>query len=401
MRVVYLYHGDWPKGATRVARQTRSLAEAGHDVTLLSRNYTRRPRNESTPWMQVRRLRAFPSAFLNKLMNFPLFVHPAWLLALRRTCLDSRADCIVVADLPLAPTAVRVGGSLGLPVHYDMAEVYPLFLKSLRETTAVSLTDRLVKNPVIAERVESFVFDHVDSISVVSEESRLRCLSRGVDPGKVVVVGNTPEAPEQLAGDHPLPADLAPWCEDDRLLFVGVILADRGLVEAVEAMRGVVQERPRTALIVVGDGPDRGRVESRIRDLGLEQHVAMLGWKEPTELPGYLQHCHVGLLPFVDSAHVRVTLANKLFDYMGAGLPFLAVDVPPMRRVFEETGAGCLYAPGGDNLARQITKMLSEPAQLTAMGKRGKAAVAARYRWSVDGEIFVRRVEATARSGRQ
>lgn len=401
MKVVYLYHGDWPKGATRVARQTRSLFEAGHDVTLVSRNYLRRARSESTGWMQVHRLRAFPTALLNRLMNFPLFVHPTWWWELRRACLEGPAECIVVADLPLAPMAVWVGRLLGVPVHYDMAEVYPLFLRSLRETTTVRLTDRLVKDPSVALRVESFVFSRVDSISVVSEESRLRCVSRGVGPEKLVVVRNTPEDPQRLAADYPLPEDLAHWRDYDRLLFVGVILADRGLVEAVEAMRAIVKERPRTVLVVVGDGPDRGRVESRIKDLDLEEHVAMLGWKEPTKLPAYLRHCHVGLLPFLDSAHVRVTLANKLFDYMGAGLPFLAVDVPPMRRIVEETHAGRLYAPGGEKLARGIKQMLSERACLAEMGNKGKEAVADRYRWSVDGEAFVRRVEATVRARRQ
>lgn len=43
---------------------------------------------------------------------------------------------------------------------------------------------------------------------------------------------------------------------------------------------------------------------------------------------------------------MHTTLATKLFDYMALGLPVLASDVRPMRRVPEETGAAVAFRPG-------------------------------------------------------
>ena len=51
----------------------------------------------------------------------------------------------------------------------------------------------------------------------------------------------------------------------------------------------------------------------------------MLGWQPHASLPAYYQQAQVGLIPFLDSSHIRITLANKLFDYMAAGLPVIAV----------------------------------------------------------------------------
>ena len=104
----------------------------------------------------------------------------------------------------------------------------------------------------------------------------------------------------------------------------------------------------------------------------------------------YYQHAQVGLLPFLDCAHIRITLANKLFDYMAAGLPVVAVDVPPMRRILDESGAGLLFPPGDvPALAQRIVALLCDSQLRRSCGTRGRAAVQRKYRWSVDERAFL------------
>jgi glycosyltransferase involved in cell wall biosynthesis len=166
---------------------------------------------------------------------------------------------------------------------------------------------------------------------------------------------------------------------------VGTLLADRGVKEAVEALELVVQEIPDACLVVVGDGLDRPRIAQTVERLGLDDHVALLGWHRHSRLAEFYQHCHVGLLPFLDTPHVRVTLANKLFDYMGAGLAVLAADLPPMRRVLEGVGAGVLYTVGSTRaLAEQLVRLLKDPDRCRALGARGREAVVAQYHWGRD-----------------
>jgi glycosyltransferase involved in cell wall biosynthesis len=80
-----------------------------------------------------------------------------------------------------------------------------------------------------------------------------------------------------------------------------------------------------------------------------------------------------------------VTLANKLFDYMAAGLPVVAVDVPPMRRVLDETDAGVLYPPDDVGaLAGGIVELLNDPPRRERLGANGRRAVMTRYSWRQD-----------------
>jgi glycosyltransferase involved in cell wall biosynthesis len=206
----------------------------------------------------------------------------------------------------------------------------------------------------------------------------------------LVIVGNTPENVDALGAYPPMPADLEPWKGRPRVLFVGTLIGDRGVTAAVEAMNLVIRDVPDAALIVVGDGPDRRRIQAAIDQAGLRRHVALLGWRESPDLTAYYHHADVGLLPFQDTPHIRVTLANKLFDYMAAGLPVVAVDVPPMRRIVDETGAGILYPPGDiPALARAIIGLLSDPSSRARLGARGRRAAVANYCWREDQKRLV------------
>lgn len=384
-RLVYVYDGDWPRGATRVVKETRSLAAAGHAVHLVARNETRDPRVEDTGWMTVHRLPAFGPRLLNKAINFPYFFNPFWIRAIWSVARAERADGILVADLPLGPTALWVGRALGLPVYFDMVEVYPEFLRTLWEFEPMGWTDHLVRNPRVAEWLERRVLPRFDTVFVVSEESRLRAIGLGVAPERLVILGNTPEHPEELAAERPCPEPLRPHQGRPVLLFVGTIIQDRGVLRAVEAMPRVLAAVPDALLVVVGDGPARAEAEAAAERLGVAGQVLWAGWRPHTELAAWYRHADVGLQPFLDGSHVRITLANKLFDYMAAGLPVAATDLPSTRRILEDADAGILLPvddPAG--FADGLIGLLRDPERRRRLGANGQRAVADRYSWRHD-----------------
>lgn len=389
MKVLYLYDGPWPKGATRVRKETRVLAEAGHEVHLVARNVERAPVVEQESWMTVWRLPHFPITLLRYALNFPLFLNPVWLWTIYRVIRKTRPDLILVCDLPLAPCAVWFGKLFKLPVHYDMGEIYPEFLRSLRMLEKQNFFKRLIRNPALAEWLERPVLRSVACTYVVSDESRDRAVALGVEPARLVIVGNTPETLTDADPNAPVPEDIADLVAEGReiLLFVGIIIADRGVMDVIRVMRELQKRRPKAALVVVGDGPERPNLVREVEQLGLADSVRLVGWKLPEQIGGYYRTASIGLLPFRDSPHVRLTLANKLFDYMGARLPILSSDLPSTARVLEETGAGRLHrADDGMDLARVAADMLDQPQEMRAMGERGRHAAETVYSWQRDAE---------------
>jgi glycosyltransferase involved in cell wall biosynthesis len=110
--------------------------------------------------------------------------------------------------------------------------------------------------------------------------------------------------------------------------------------------------------------------------------------------PAYYAAAIIGVLPFRRTQHISITLANKLFDYMGASLPVLASDLPSTRRVVEETGAGILVPPeDASALADAIVKLARDPALRAQLGRAGRRAVETRYSWADDSRRFVEAIE--------
>jgi len=346
--------------------------------------------------MRVWRLPRIPIAPLRYALNFPLFVNPVWLGSIDKLIRRTRPDLILSCDLPLAPCAVWFGRYYGIPVHFDMGEVYPEFLRSLRMLERQGPIKRFVRTPGFADRMERYVLRRVSAVYVVSEESRARCVRLGVPPEKLVIVGNTPDNIAALRTPMAPPADLADLVRDglDILLFVGILIADRGVVDVIRAFPRILADQPRTALVVVGDGPARPELEAAARNPALRDRVRVLGWKAPEELPGYYQASRIGLIPFRDSPHVRITLANKLFDYLATGLPVLASDLPPNRRILEESGAGRLHRSDDPvDLARTAIAMLADTLGLAEMRQRALHAADSLYSWECDAARLCRAVE--------
>ncbi|NBO17697.1 MAG: glycosyltransferase [Proteobacteria bacterium] len=77
---------------------------------------------------------------------------------------------------------------------------------------------------------------------------------------------------------------------------------------------------------------------------------------------------------------------NKLFEYMAAGLPVIASDLPFARAVIEAHRCGLLVSPPTDAaaIAAAIGKILQNPQEAAEMGQRGRAAVEQHYSWQLE-----------------
>ena len=393
MTVLYVYDGHWPLNATRVGKHVDALLRAGHRVHLLSRSMRGLPRREVKGDLSVARMPYLSIPVLNRVVNYPLFLNPAWLWHIWWHAHETRPSCIVVRDLPLAPAALLVGKMLGVPVHYDMAEVYPLGMLSIlpHELTPAI---RVVRATRAAYAVERLVLRGAATTFVVSEESLARCRELGVAADRVVLVGNTPADAEALRAPWPVPDDMRDVAGQPVAVFVGNLFADRGLDHAIDAMAVVVRELPAATLVVIGEGRDRARLEAQIARLGLGSRVRLLGWRHHSAQPAYLRHSQVGVLPYPSTPHTCITLPNKLFDYMAAGLPVVAADIPPIRRIVRDADVG-LLTPPGDHVAfgKALLTLFKDQEMRARYGRNGLDAIAGRYSWKQDERRLVERIE--------
>jgi glycosyltransferase involved in cell wall biosynthesis len=123
------------------------------------------------------------------------------------------------------------------------------------------------------------------------------------------------------------------------ILYQGAVNIGRGLEEIIRAMEHLADLR----LIIIGDGDIRKELTKLVQDLGVGDRVCLPGRIPFENLAWYTRQATLGISIEQDiGLNYRYALPNKLFDYMQAGLPVLASDLPEIRRVVEDAQFGII-----------------------------------------------------------
>lgn len=168
-----------------------------------------------------------------------------------------------------------------------------------------------------------------------------------------------------------------------KLLFCGRLDARKGFPIAVRAFRQLVQERPTLRLVVAGDGPDRGVVDSL--PASVRQRVTMLGALPSVELPPVYAACDLYLGTAVGGESFGIVLAEA----MAAGLPVVASDIPGYDEVVTDGVDGLLVRPRDPAaVAAAAARVLDDPAMAERLTRGGRARS-----HSFDWSVIVARLE--------
>jgi glycosyltransferase involved in cell wall biosynthesis len=137
-------------------------------------------------------------------------------------------------------------------------------------------------------------------------------------------------------------------------------------MDLLGAFAGLLPQIPGARLVIVGDGPLRASIESRVVELGLQQSVSMLG--ERRDIPQVLAALDVFCLPS-DLEGMPMTV----LEAMAAGLPVVASDVGGIPELVEHERTGLLVKPAAPHeLGTAILSLAHDPARSRAMGSLGR-----------------------------
>lgn len=134
----------------------------------------------------------------------------------------------------------------------------------------------------------------------------------------------------------------------------------------VEAFALLAPQWSDARLLIVGDGPERGRLESVARSRGVQDRVVFAGFipDAPRCLPA---------MDLYISASLREGLPLSLLEAMACGLAVVATRVPGHEDVVEHNTTGLLVPPNDPRaLADAAASLLADPERRRRMGEAGR-----------------------------
>jgi len=156
-----------------------------------------------------------------------------------------------------------------------------------------------------------------------------------------------------------------------QLLFVGRLAGVKGLAVLIEAMAKLRDQQMPLALTIIGDGPDRARLEQQVEKLQLTFQVDFVGYQSPAAVSDILGRTDIFVLPsFAEGVPV------VLMEAMASGVPVIATRIAGISELVEENQSGLLVPPGDtQSLTQNIATLVQDPARRTSMGQIGRAKV--------------------------
>jgi glycosyltransferase involved in cell wall biosynthesis len=198
----------------------------------------------------------------------------------------------------------------------------------------------------------------------------------GVPAEKIVVIYN---AVEPVDGVEPLPVPLR---TPVKAVTVGRLVPWKQVNGLLEALTEV----PELGLMVVGDGPERPRLERRARELGVQDRVYFAGRRPKKEALSLMAACDLFVL---NSAHEG--LPHVVLEAMALGLPVVATATGGTPEVVRDGETGVLVPGRYGTLGASLSALARDPALRRRLGRAARQWIGER----LSAENMIRLTEET------
>jgi len=202
----------------------------------------------------------------------------------------------------------------------------------------------------------------VSRVLTNSDEGRMALIASGTPDRKVVVLENGVDLDRFRGFPPPLSRLGTP-----HIGTVANLRTVKNIDGLMRAARLVLNRMPEVRFTVVGDGPERGKLEALRQELNLGENFTLLG---PTnDIPGYLRSLDLFVLPSHSEG-----MSNALLEAMAAGRAMVATNVGANGKLLAG-GCGTLVKPGDPTaLAEAIQAMLADPRTAQSCSRAAQTA---------------------------
>lgn len=380
MRILYLTQWFDPEPILKGAAFAKGLADRGHHVEVVT-GYPNYPtgklfpgyrmslyRREVVDGITVHRLPLYPShdsSSVGRTLNYLSFFVSVLVFCLLR---GRRFDAVYAYPPPtVALAGIMAGWIVRTPLVLDVQDLWPdsVVRSGMRGTSRMG---------GLLSRLCNFVYRRSARIVVQSQGMKARLVERGVPAARLHVVHNW--ADESAARPGGL-CDLSPYEFEGRfnVVYGGNLGRVQGLDTLVRAAHLAARDEPRIQLLLIGDGIEAGRLRKLVAELGAI-NVRIAPAVAPALIGDVFAAADVLVMHLWADPLFEITIPHKTQFYLAMARPVLVGAKGEAADIVVNAGAGIAVPPQDPQAmaAAMIAMARTPPAELAAMGERGRAA---------------------------
>lgn len=267
---------------------------------------------------------------------------------IRKTIREKNIDIIILYSVPTnGLQTVRLARKYNIPVVFRSIDILHMMVRypALRPITKF-LEKRVYAGADLVLPNTPQYLKYVSGMGVPA--SRIRLLPFPVDTGLFQPLVDSSEVRRKwsLEGGKQV------------IVYVGTLFEFSGLDEFLRHFPGVLQEAPQARLMIVGDGPQRPKLERIIAELGLKNQVIITGFQPYRTMPQYINMATVCINPFLITDATLDIFPSKIVQYAACGKATVATPLRGITSLLSGESHGVVYAEDTAGIAREVISLL-------------------------------------------
>ena len=284
-------------------------------------------------------------------------------------------------------SALRAGRKFGIPVVYEV--------RALWEDAAVdygTFKDGSLKYRV-SRFIETNLFKKVDALFTICGGLKGEMISRGISDDKITVIPNcvdtgffsTCEYDEEIAERFNLRGKTV-------FGFIGSFYNYEGIDLLIDSYLKMLQKKNSARLFLVGDGPGKNALRSKVEKAGLTGHVIFTGKVPHEDIKKYYSVIDVLVYPRKKIRLTEIVTPLKPLEAMAMGKVVVGSNVGGIRELISHDKDGFLFEAGDvEGLSRLLVELSMNKENLKAFSLAAIETVQKRHNWesAVKGYLSV------------
>jgi glycosyltransferase involved in cell wall biosynthesis len=286
--------------------------------------------------------------------------------------------------------ALALGRPMGIPVVYEA--------RGFWEETWASHPWHAFDEAIATDHyrmtreIETHVMRESDAVVTLSETMKAAIVERGVAAERIVVVPNAVDVEtfSPRPRDDALAARLGLEPGVPVVGYVSSLNAYEGIRYLLEAAARLRSRGRSLRVLIVGDGQDRPALETRARELGLDDGTLLMpGRVAHDEVLGYYSLIDVFVVPRTADRVSQLVTPLKPFEAMALERAVVVSDLPALREIVQPGETGLTFrAEDADDLATVVEGLLDDPSLRERLGRQAREWVLANRTWAANGRRY-------------
>ena len=299
-------------------------------------------------------------------------------------------EVVYAHDLDTSYAAYRISKSQNSKLIYDVHDLFTEILNQFfplnspfPKSAIIKLNIQLIKH--INKKWESFFVKKSDLI-VTANSHFQRYLIEKYGADNCIVTPNYPEYVE-IKKDYILYKKLHIPMETKIVLYHGALNHGRNLELIIESVKFFNEN---IVLVIIGEGPLKEKLIALSKTNNIKSKVFFQDFVDYSMLLTLISSASLGLM-LLDHINYskKHALANKITEYMAAGVPLLATDSPENTRIIKQSNCGFIKTTNSPKELGEFINTIVENENLDKIGENGKAAFKNKFNWNLYENLFL------------